>query len=58
MRALGPAIVAEPKSNGFSSYLGFLIPAAAGEDGARGAVRAEIVDAVDRQQIGKPRARA
>jgi hypothetical protein len=38
--------------------LRFLIPAAAGEDGARGAVRPEIVDAVDRQQIGKPRARA
>jgi hypothetical protein len=29
----------------------------AGADGARGAVRAEIVDAVDRQKIGKPRAR-
>jgi hypothetical protein len=56
--AAAPATVAEPKSNSFSSYLGFLIPAAAGEDGARGVVRPEIVDAVDRQQIGKPRARA
>jgi hypothetical protein len=53
-----PAIVAEPKSNSLSSYLVFSVPAAAGEDGARGAVRAKIVDAVDRQQIGKPRARA
>src|SRR6202007_483449 len=35
-----------------------LVPAAAGEHGAGGAVRAEIVDAVDREKIGEPGARS
>jgi len=35
-----------------------LVAAAAGQHGARGAVRPEIVDAVDRQEIGKARTRA
>src|SRR3984893_7096964 len=47
-----------PSQNSRRTEIWDLGAAAAGEDGARGAVRAEIVDAVDRQQIGKPRARA
>src|SRR6476660_3430852 len=57
-QALRPRDCRGAQPNSFRAAMWGLIPAAAGEDGARGAVRAEIVDAVDRQQIGKPRARA
>jgi hypothetical protein len=56
--APAPAIVAEPGSNTFRAAIWKFNSGRRREDGARGAVRPEIVDAVDRQQIGKPRARA